>query len=345
MLRELDCYAQSSDLRGTLLAVRDILIYWVCITVLIATPWLSLKLLAAALAGFRLSSSSTLAHDAAHRALVRSRRLNWVLALLLGVPSCQNYRMWVADHNGGHHPKTNGEPVDFYRPLSKAEFDRLSRPRQWLERFVRAPNLVGFWINFMFRWLLPLRIHPTSATLPGNRRRARLYFYLMAAYHFVLASFLYEMGRRSYSGLSPVATVLIGWFLPLCVHCMLSGASLYLMHNHPLIPWFRVGQDRSGFPPERCSTHLVLPRWASTMVNHVYSHAVHHAHAGIPCYRLYEAQLHMNALIGDRLVVQKATLGNILATMRICKLYDYDRHQWLDFDGRPSGPPIRPETQ
>ena len=343
ILRELEQFVRPSNRRGILLALREYVLYWAAISLVLFAPWMALKLAAAAFAGFRLSSSYTLAHDAAHRALVKDRRLNWLIAMLLGVPSCQNYRMWVADHNGGHHPKTNGEPVDFYRPLSKQEFDHLSVPAQWLERFIRAPNVLGFWFNFMFRWLLPLRIHPTSATLPRNRTKARAYFFVMLAYHLALVTFLVLMAPLT--NLSPMAAVLLGWLLPLCVHCAMSGASLYLMHNNRRIPWFREGQDRSGFPPERCSTHLVLPKVISKLVNNVYSHAAHHAHPGIPCYHLYEAQLHLNKLLGKRAVVETMSLRNILATMRACKLYDYDNHQWLDFDGKPTAPRITVEAQ
>ncbi|SMP75010.1 fatty acid desaturase family protein [Noviherbaspirillum suwonense] len=342
ILHELDRYARPSNLRGSLLAVREYLLYWGAISVILFAPWMSLKLAASLFAGFRLSSSYTIAHDAAHRALVKDRRLNWVIAMLLGVPSCQNYRMWVADHNGGHHPKTNGESVDFYRPLSKQEFDRLSLPAQYLERFIRAPNVFGFGFNFMFRWLLPLRIHPTSATLDRNRAKGWTYFGLMMTYHAALVTFLVLIAPLT--NLSTGGAVLLGWFLPLCVHCEMSGASLYLMHNNRRIPWFREGQDRTGFPPERCSTHLVLPKLVSKLVNNVYSHAAHHAHPGIPCYHLYEAQLHLNRLVGNRAVVEQMSLRNIIATMRACKLYDYERHQWLDFDGKPTTPQIKPEA-
>ena len=213
ILQELDRYARPSNLHGILLALREYLLYWGAIFLVLFAPWMLLKLAASLFAGFRLSSSYTLAHDAAHRALVKDRRLNWLLALLLGVPSCQNYRMWVADHNGGHHPKTNGEPVDFYRPLSKEEFDRLSLPAQYLERFIRAPNVIGFGFNFMFRWLLPLRIHPTSATLVPNRAKGWAYFGLMLTYYATFVAFLFLIAP--FGNLSAGAAVLLGWFLPL----------------------------------------------------------------------------------------------------------------------------------
>lgn len=338
ILRELSQFAKPSNVRGSLLAVRELVLYWGAIALILYAPWLSLKIVASLFAGFRLSSSYTVGHDAAHRALVKNRTLNWIISVVMGIPSGQNYRMWVADHNGGHHPKTNGEEVDFYRPLSKQEFDNMSKPRQMLERFIRAPNLVGFWFNFMFRWLLPLRLRPTESTLQRNRFQGWIYFALLVAYHSAFVAFLVIMSR--FTTMSPAMTVLLGWFLPLCVHCTMSGASLYLMHNNRRIPWFKIGEDRSNFPPERCSTNLMLPRLVSKLVNNVYSHSAHHAHAGIPCYNLYDAQLHLNSLIGDKLVIEPMSLKGLIATMNACKLYDYDNHQWLDFDGKPTAPRI-----
>ena len=38
---------------------------------------------------------------------------------------------------------------------------------------------------------------------------------------------------------------------------------------------------------------------------------------------------------------EKFTLHVFLDTMRRCKLYDYENHRWLYFDGKPSGEPIQ----
>ena len=61
---------------------------------------------------------------------------------------------------------------------------------------------------------------------------------------------------------------------------------------------------------------------------------------GIPSYNLLRAQKHMNTLLGKRLVVEPMSFGGVLATLRACKLYDFEKHQWLDFAGQPSARPI-----
>jgi omega-6 fatty acid desaturase (delta-12 desaturase) len=66
-------------------------------------------------------------------------------------------------------------------------------------------------------------------------------------------------------------------------------------------------------------------------------HNAHHALPGIPFYRLKTAQ----TLLRDRIGAIRTTFltpGNYLRSVRACKLYDYDRNQWTDFDGRPTGP-------
>jgi omega-6 fatty acid desaturase (delta-12 desaturase) len=39
-------------------------------------------------------------------------------------------------------------------------------------------------------------------------------------------------------------------------------------------------------------------------------------------------------------VSRRFTFGLFWDTLRRCKLYDYERHRWLDFDGQPTSEPI-----
>jgi omega-6 fatty acid desaturase (delta-12 desaturase) len=70
------------------------------------------------------------------------------------------------------------------------------------------------------------------------------------------------------------------------------------------------------------------------MVHNVFAHSAHHAHAGIPSYRLFEAQRKLDDMLGDCAISEPMTLRGVLRTMKTCKLYDYEAHRWLDFDGR-----------
>ncbi|MEO8121299.1 MAG: fatty acid desaturase [Rhodoferax sp.] len=338
LMRELSTFARPSNKMGLLLFVRDYLLYWSLIAAVLFVPSMPLKILASVLVGIRLTSFYTLAHDASHRTLVASRPLNWWLAMLLGVPSFQNYRMWTHDHNMVHHPKTNGDHFDFYRPYSKKEFDSLSKFEQLMERVYRAPNVVGLWLYFMIRWL-PTRLSPNPRTPKTHRTIAWRYSLVLVGYHSLFVTMLCL--APGFSSISLTASLLLGWILPLCVHTLISSASLYLMHTHRKIPWFKGEISRTGdYAPELCSTVFTLPDWLSKIVNNVYCHAVHHAHAGISSYHALEAQKHMNKLLGNRMVVEPMSLQGAIATMKACKLYDFEKHQWLDFNGSPSASPI-----
>ncbi len=339
LIRELSVFATPRDRSGVLLLVRDYAIYWGLWAAVLLAPALGWKVLASVLIGVRLTSMYTLAHDASHRTLCASARLNWVIALLLGVPSVQNYRMWTHDHNHVHHPRTNGDHYDFYRPFSKAEYDALPAWDRWLERIYRAPNVVGLFLYWAFRWI-PTRVWPNTRTPVEQRGLSMRYSALLLAFHGGMVGFL-ALVAPAIAPVSAGTAVLLGWAVPLAVHFLISSASLYLMHTHPCIPWFKGDIARSGdYAPELCSTVFITPDWFSKMVNNVYCHAAHHAHHGIPSYMLLPAQKRMNELLGNRLVVERLSLSGVLRTLRTCKLYDFERHQWLDFNGQPTALPI-----
>lgn len=339
LIRELSVFATPRDRTGVLLFVRDYALYWGLWAAVLFAPALHWKLLAAVLLGVRLTSMYTLAHDASHRTLCAGRRLNWWIALALGVPSVQNYRMWTHDHNHVHHPRTNGDHFDFYIPYSKAEYDALPAWQRIAERIYRSPNIVGVFLYWLLRWI-PTRVWPNPRTPSEQRGLSIAYAVPLLLFHGGMVAFLALVAPR----IAPIeagTAVLLGWCVPLLLHFWISSVTLYLMHTHPNIPWFKGEIARTGdHAPELCSTVLTTPDWFSRMVNNVYCHAAHHAHHGIPSYRLLEAQERMNALLGNRLVVEPWSIGGVLRTLRTCKLYDFEHHQWLDFDGRPTAPAI-----
>ena len=339
LIRELSVFATPRNKSGALLLLRDGALYWGLWAAVLFAPAIGWKVLASVLLGIRLTSMYTLAHDASHRTLFASRRWNWIAALALGVPSVQNYRMWTHDHNHVHHPRTNGDHFDFYRPFSKAEYDALSPLQQLAERLCRAPNVFGLFVYWLVRWI-PTRVWPNPRTPVEQRGVSMAYAVPLLLFHGGMVAFLALLAPR----IAPIeagTAVLLGWFGPLMLHFWISSATLYLMHTHPNIPWFKGDIARSGdHAPELCSTVLTTPDWFSKMVNNVYCHAAHHAHHGIPSYMLLPAQKRMNALLGNRLVVEPLSLFSMLRTLRTCKLYDFERHQWTDFDGLPTAAPI-----
>jgi acyl-lipid omega-6 desaturase (Delta-12 desaturase) len=113
------------------------------------------------------------------------------------------------------------------------------------------------------------------------------------------------------------------------------------MHTHPAVPWFKGELDRRGAgAAELCSTHLSLPKPISRFVHNVFAHSAHHAHPGVPSYRLLEAQSVLDGLLGKRAISEPMRLSSVLHTMKTCKLYDFEKHQWLNFAGIPTTEPL-----
>jgi len=54
--------------------------------------------------------------------------------------------------------------------------------------------------------------------------------------------------------------------------------------------------------------------------------------------------LALNRLSPDHSVNRRFSFRLFWDTLRRCKLYDYERHAWLDFEGRPTAEPILQRT-
>jgi omega-6 fatty acid desaturase (delta-12 desaturase) len=335
IVRELTPFAITDDVEGLKLFCTDILLYVGGLMLVLFGPALPWKVAGSLLAGLKLSGLITLGHDAAHRMLVKNKRLNRWLAYGCFLPIFHNYRLWIWDHHAIHHQHTNGGHFDSFTPYSKSEFDRLPLRKQVFERFIRAPNVLGFAVHYLFQRMPRVRILPTAATPERYRAGAWRDFGLMVAYQVVFLATL-SMAPR-FAPVTTITALLLGFVVPMLVFGTLVGGSLFLMHTHRGVPWFRPGDERGDdLAFDYCSTNLVLPHVLSKLVHHVFAHSVHHAHPAVPCYRTPEAQARLSVLLGGRLVTEPLSVGGAIATLNACKLYDYEHHQWLSFDGAPT---------
>ena len=303
-----------------------------------------LKVVCGILAGIKIGTLGTLAHDAAHGSLVKSQRLNKLLAIVCFMPGLFNYQLWLYDHHHVHHPKANGRHRDSWTPLSKEEFDRLPRVRQLLERFYRSSWGLGFAPYYIFeRWLV-VKFFPRSFLPARLRASAWRYFAVLATY---LAVFIGALAAAPlYSHTGSWTAITLGFALPFYVWMTLYSFTVYVHHTHARIPWFDDSADRnSAVPPESISVLLDFPNWFHHLTHSIYVHPVHHVNVRIPYYRLIDAQRHLNELVGDAAVVEPFSFRWLGETLKNCRLYDYETHRWLDFDGRPTYPASVPPKQ
>lgn len=336
-LRQIAPYVKSSTVVGLAFFLYDFGLYWAGIAGVLLLPELWMKVLAATVAGFKLSALKTLGHDAAHGCLVRGKRLNWLLGVIVYAPCLYNYRMWVYDHHVRHHPHTNGPIKDTYTPFTKAEYDAMPAWRQWLERVYRGPTVIGWALYYLIERWWDMKLFPRGHMPAVHRKAAWPHFWFLFAYG---ATFLGALAAAPlYSATGSLQAIALGALYPFVVFMAVTGWGLYLQHTHPDIAWLRGTDEENKVFYDRgelLAVHWKMPGWFGRLTHDVMDHPVHHLHPRIPCYRLKAAQAQLNVLLGEHAVVEKFTLRSFLDTLRRCKLYDFENHRWLDFDGRPT---------
>jgi acyl-lipid omega-6 desaturase (Delta-12 desaturase) len=339
-LREaLEPYVRRSNGLAWGLLIATIAVYAAAVAGAVALPPLAARLAAAMLAGAAISSLFVIGHDAAHGAYTASRRMNAVIGRIAFLPALHNYSLWQVQHNRLHHRLPNLRGYNSWSPMTKATFDSLPLWRRAVERLYRSP--LGFAPYYLVeRWW-------KDKFFPRRSRERRLAFWLdFALLIAFLAAFIAVLALSGrWLGTGAVEAVLLGFALPYLVWSALMGATTYLQHTHPRVPWFEaLGEWRRLGGQQEVTIQLQVPRWYGLISHHIMDHPAHHLHPKIPLYRLAAAQRELNRLLGPRAITQRFSPGFLLSTIACCKLYDYQRHCWLDFAGRPRSDCTLPAT-
>lgn len=336
LVQALSAHARPSTSIGVALLTSDILQYAFSLAgVLYFAPMMA-KFACGIFAGIKLGNLLILAHDAAHGCLVRGKRLNKLLAILAFVACLHNYRLWLIDHHGLHHPKTNGGHKGTYTPFSHAAYLQLPEWRRLLERFYRSGNPLGLAVHYCLeRWHHSLFV-PSKTICKRRRDWVSAWRYASLIIVYLFAWLIALVFAPKYSDTSAAAALVFGFAVPLSVFHFLVGFVEFAQHTHPSVGWFRRAADKPRFPPELVSVHLRTPRWLGVLMHNVLDHPVHHVHPLVPCYRLRGAQQQLNEVLGAAAVIDRLSLGWYMNTMRACKLYDFGNQQWLDFRGEPT---------
>jgi len=247
-----------------------------------------------------------------------------------------NYRLWCFEHHKLHHPNTNDPHPDAYTPFSKDEFDSLPRWRQWLERFYRAPNIVGWGVYYVLQRYWWTKVVAPAYVPKVLRASAWRHSYLLLGYLMIFTIFLAAAPLYAIN-IGSLGAIFLGLVLPFFSFEVQNSFAIYVQHTDPRIPWFKDPVDRNAAGrTELISVDLITPRLMAWFYHDIFAHPVHHLFPTIPCYRLREAQNHLNKLLGPAAVVRTLSMEWWLDTTGRCKLYDWKAHQWLDFEGRPT---------
>ena len=301
-------------------------------TVFFKPLWL--KLLSGLLAGFVVGRLFIIGHDACHQSLTPHRRLNRWLGRIAFLPSLTAYSLWDMGHNVVHHGFTNLKGVDFvWAPATQAEYRAMSPLRRLCERIYRSGWGPGLYYMVEIWWkkmMFPRRSSMGNSYRPVFTRDCLLVTGFAALWIAALVAAALATDQAVWQ------VLLLGFVVPMVFWFHMMGFVIYGHHTHVKVKWH---DDKAAWqraqPFVSTTVHLTFPLRIGALIHHIMEHTAHHVDMSIPLYKLKEAQALLEQLLPERIIVQRFSWKWYFATARACKLYDFSRQCWTDFQGRP----------
>jgi omega-6 fatty acid desaturase (delta-12 desaturase) len=327
-------FSQRSSIRALFLTLTDIVLFAVFLgaAALLTNPFL--KVLSGAATGFCIGRLFILGHDACHQSFTTHRRLNTWLGRLVFLPSLTPYSLWSVGHNVVHHGYTNLKDVDFvWMPHSLEEFRAMPIWRQRRERLYRSGFAPGLYY-FLEMWWKRMYF-PSRKQMPSRRPEFTwdgvLVTFGAVAWVLSLALIAQATGQALW------LQMLSAFVIPLVFWMTMIGFVVYVHHTHIDVAWYREKAAWAAAQPFVSTTvHLKFKYGIDAALHYIMEHTAHHVDMSVPLYRLKRVQAVLEARLPGRIVVQDFSWRWYFSTARRCKLYDYERLCWTDFEGRAS---------
>lgn len=334
--------SQRTTLRALLLLALDYAVWGALLTgtVLLAAVWA--KLLCGLVAGFVVGRLFVIGHDGCHQSLTPHRRLNKWLGRIAFLPSLTAYSLWDVGHNVVHHGFTNLKGVDFvWAPSTPQEYAAMSPLRRSLERIYRSGWGPGLYYMVEIWW--KKMVFPTKSQM-GNTHRAIFTWDCLLVTGFALLWMAALVAAALATAQSVALLLMLGFAVPIFFWFNMMGFVIYGHHTHVKVSWH---DDRAVWlraqPFVSTTVHLTFPLQIGALVHHIMEHTAHHVDMSIPLYKLKAAQAKLEELLPGRIVVQQFSWRWYFDTARACKLYDFTRHCWTDFQGQATSE-LRPQN-
>ena len=323
-----ECY-ENPTWKGLCYVGRDLVVYGATLTALFWAEawWLVVPLWI--LSGLCLTALFILAHDAAHGALFKSKRLCYGVGQLLMLPTLHLFEAWVLGHNRLHHGHTVRAGGDFvWHPLTREQYQELSPLRKLRHRIEWSWIGAGPYYLRDVWWEKMIRL-----TSPRNWASAiQRDWWIVLAFFVAATAGLGTLGTLHYGALAGglwmwVKLLIVPWLL----FNYSIGIAVYIHHIaediawHPRHEWTKFKGQLEG------TTIIHAPRWLNFFFHHIYLHVPHHVDMRIPFYGLPAAADAIVERFGDVVRERPLSLRDYLRTVRRCKLYDFDRRTWSPY--------------
>lgn len=282
------------------------------------------RLFFGAIAGCAVAFMFVWAHDAAHGALFKSRRVSEVLGSLFMLPSLNMYRLWSYGHNKVHHGFTCYTPIDWiWRPITPAEYVAKSFLGRLIYRLERSPYTCALHYLLRVWWPGMVRFKPD----PNMRDRHLFTFSKIVTLAFFLG---YSFAAYRYAGgaIGVLAVVIV----PFLVFNYFISLFVFLNHTHPDIPFFDDRKEWSNTIGQvYCSTVVRCSALSEMLIHNILIHVPHHTDNRIPFYHLKKAYEDIRREYGHYIHEYRFSFSTVGSIFRRCKLYDYENKVWYSF--------------
>jgi omega-6 fatty acid desaturase (delta-12 desaturase) len=136
----------------------------------------------------------------------------------------------------------------------------------------------------------------------------------------------------------PVYAVL-ATVMPWMTWIWFMGFVSFIQHTHPRMAWYDREEEWSFYHVQlRSTSHVVFPPPIERILHNIMDHPAHHIDPTIPLYELPRSQRILERMAPEHSVVIRWTPWDYFRTCAACKLYDFRRDCWTDFDGNPTTP-------
>ena len=313
---------------------RAIAFYGLVLLGLLITDEPLLLILLWVLAGLCVSGLFILGHDACHGALFDSKTLCRFWGRLLMLPSLHIYGAWDMGHNRVHHSFTVRQHKDFvWHPLTEEEYRGLSRLQKFMHWLEWSALGAGLYYLVEIWWMKMVVLRPTNklaASITEDRRFVGF---------FVFFSIALAVGVGQVFG-SSVIYALWCWcklvLVPWLIFTHIIGATVYIHHIHPDIPWHADGLWSKFKGQVGGTTNIRVPALLNLFFHNIFIHIPHHVDPRIPFYHLPAAAQAIKEHYPEAAHDQPFKFWDYARTTRRCKLYDFESNTWLDYRGRSS---------
>lgn len=328
----------------TLFAVNAV-VYLAAFFGIVFIPTWPAKLVLGALTAIPLSTLFIVGHDGCHGSLTPRCWLNSFLGHLGFLPSLHPYSAWELGHNRLHHGWTNLRGRDYgYPPFTKAEYDALPRSRRFLERIYRTVWGVGLHYLIEIWWKHMMFPHEDDWKKLNRgvfqRDRALVIGFAILQIASLLLTARWA-AAHGWPSLSPLGLIAVGWAWPFLWWNWTMAFVTYQHHTHPQVAWYDNKEDWCFYYGQIEGTvHVTFSRPIEMIFHNILEHTAHHVDPKIPLYNLRASQESLETAFSESITVQKGSLLQFAKVLKVCRLYDYRNHQWLDFDGIPTSEPI-----